>query len=119
MPENSNPQIITPENTSSAPNISFKTRFLSLTSKKRILLIVAAVLVLWLLFSLLSIGGTADPIDIVKNSYLSGYPDATMGEILEIGYINHWSSESTNDRNLYIVQADGRQRKGLGARLVQ
>lgn len=110
MSENFDSQVVYSENIPAQQKISFienfKTHFFSLPPKKRAFLIVVAALVLWLFFSLLSVGSTADPIDIVKNSYLSGYPNATMGEILDAGGVNEWSSQQSNEiSSLYTVTA--------------
>ena len=112
MPENFNSKLIDAENASTTQNPSCikkcKAYFSSLPLKKRVILIVAAALILFLLFGLMGSNIKGDPVNIVKNSYLSGYPNATMGEILDAGQIKVWSSrKSDTDNNLYIVKAGG------------
>ena len=109
MSNNSDTPFSFGENSSDSQGAFFhnlKTRFCSLPYKVRFILIVFVAIILWFFFTLFSSTFGADPITIVKDSYLSGYPNATMGEIMEVGQITIWRNErSDNGSNLYLVWA--------------
>ena len=93
---------ITPQRLSSFENL--RMHFWALSPRKRLAFIIVAILLIWLFLGLLFDGIPKDPIDIVKNSYLSGYPNATMGEIMAAGQMSKWTSAQL-DGNLYTVTA--------------
>ena len=50
--------------------------------RKRILIAVGAVLLLFIIFIVISPGGSPDYVSIVKNGYLGEYTDVTVSELL-------------------------------------
>ena len=75
--------------------------------RKRILIAVGAVLLLFIIFIVISPGGSPDYVSIVKNGYLGEYTDVTVSELLEDYYSVYYDDikwdGGTNDNGEHVV----------------